>query len=442
MTWAGGPVDGEADDGAPYTGPPPTAPYGAPPRVPGALPGLHPPLPHGAAGPVPWPLGPVPMPPGPHTHLPGPPPGGPPPGGAPPAWGPQGGGPPAWGPQGGGPPAWQPGGGPPPWGHPGWGPPPWALPPPLPHDVPTSFLQMMRTRTWRWWRPLLGLLLFAVVYAVVAVAVVLVGAVGLVTRSTVDLEFADLADPWVLLVTNVSLAVAIPVVWLAWVAAHSMRIGSSSSVLGRLRWDLVRRYVPLALATLGVGIGVQVALGLALDDGLAVAGPTRSFAGLLLVVVLTTPLQSAAEEYVFRGYLSQAIAAWVGRERAGALVAAVITATLFSVAHVPGDFLLFLDRFAFGLAASAVVWLTGGLEAAIVLHAVNNVLVFVLAGALGEGVETDATVTGWAGLLIVVLDVLAMAAFVLLVRRSAARRPPGTRTAAQDLRPWAAAAPR
>ena len=35
-----------------------------------------------------------------------------------------------------------------------------------------------------------------------------------------------------------------------------------------------------------------------------------------------------------------------------------------------------------------MVWLTGGLEAAIVLHAVNNVLVFVLAGALGEGVAT------------------------------------------------------
>ena len=49
----------------------------------------------------------------------------------------------------------------------------------------------------------------------------------------------------------------------------------------------------------------------------------------------------------------------------------------------------FLDRFAFGLAASTVVWLTGGLEASIVLHAVNNVLVFILAGALGDGIATE-----------------------------------------------------
>ena len=66
-----------------------------------------------------------------------------------------------------------------------------------------------------------------------------------------------------------------------------------------------------------------------------------------------------------------------------------MTAALFSAAHVPPDVPTFLDRFAFGLAASAVVWLTGGLEAAIVLHAVNNVLVFVLAGALGDGVGTQ-----------------------------------------------------
>src|SRR3712207_6923299 len=53
--------------------------------------------------------------------------------------------------------------------------------------------------------------------------------------------------------------------------------------------------------------------------------------------------------------------------------------TLFrsSAAHGQFEPIVFLDRFAFGLAASAVVWLTGGLEAAIVLHTVNNVVVFV-----------------------------------------------------------------
>ena len=138
---------------------------------------------------------------------------------------------------------------------------------------------------------------------------------------------------------------------------------------------------------------------------------------LLVVVLLTTPLQSAAEEYVFRGYFSQAIAGWIGRPQAGAIVAAVTTAALFSALHAPPDVPTFLDRFAFGLAASAVVWLTGGLEAAIVLHAVNNVLVFVLAGLLGEGVATTEVPLDL-GLLALVVSLLTMAAYVAVVARS------------------------
>ena len=145
-----------------------------------------------------------------------------------------------------------------------------------------------------------------------------------------------------------------------------------------------------------------------------------SFGWLLVVVLLTTPLQSAAEEYLFRGYLSQAVAGWIRAPGGGAVVAGVLTAALFAAAHVPGDWVTFLDRFAFGLAASAVVWLTGGLEAAIVLHAVNNVLVFVLAGALGDAVATE-EVPGGSGLLFAAGEP-ADDGRVRLVRGRAARR--------------------
>ncbi|MGK5172440.1 CPBP family intramembrane glutamic endopeptidase [Geodermatophilus sp. CPCC 205761] len=413
------PVPGppEPADDEPYSGPPPTGPYAAPPYVPGALHGVHSLPATGAwAGPVAWPLGPVPLQAGPHTLGPPYPPY--PPGPFPPY-----------------PPPWQralldwrPGPPPP------VGPPPgvrWAPPPGTPpHDEPVSFLHAMRARDWRWWRPLLGLLLITVVYAVAATVVVLV---AVVTGAFPDLQFLDLVDPGVLLITNVSLIVAIPIVWLAWVAAHGMEPGWSSSVLARLRWRLFLPYTLLSLPTLGAGILLSVLLGYLLEGG-ALTGPSSSYVWLVLVVVFTTPLQSAAEEYVFRGYLSQAIAGWIRGPRAGAVVAGVLTAALFSAAHAPPDVWTFLDRFAFGLAASAVVWLTGGLEAAIVLHAVNNVLVFLLAGGLGEGVTTDSVPAG-TGLLVVALDLLAMGAYVFLVARSRRRLEPETRTLAQDLRP-------
>jgi membrane protease YdiL (CAAX protease family) len=322
---------------------------------------------------------------------------------------------------------WQQGPGVPPWDATvRWAPPPGTPP----HDVPEPYLRAMRSRDWAWWRPVLGLLLLGVVYLVASTVTVVI---ALLTGVAPDLELLDLVDPATLLVTNVSLIVAIPVVWLAWAGAHGMSIGWSSSVLARFRWRLLLPFTLRALLTIGAGIGVSALLGFLLG-GDGPTGIVPSVGWLLLVVLLTTPLQSAAEEYLFRGYLSQAIAGWIRAPRAGAVVAAVVTAALFSAAHLPTDLPTFLDRFAFGLAASAVVWLTGGLEASVVLHAVNNVVVFVLAGLLGEGVAT-ASVPDGLGYLFLLVTLLSMGGYVWLVARSRPRLRPETTTAALDLRP-------
>ena len=397
---------GNPDAGA-YDGPPPTRP------------------------PEQWQNGPA-IPPQPWGQPPWPQPYGQPP------WPPQ-----QWAPQQWAPQQWVP-----PWGPPPWGPAPWPsrplpvtrwAPPPgtPPHDVPRTFLQAMRARDWAWWRPLLGLLLLAAAYVALVVVTSVAGVLGLLAGGVDPGALPDLAqdeftDPWVLLFLNASLIVAIPCVWLVWVVAHGMRRGWSSSVLARLRRRLFGPYAVMALATLGVGIGLSVLVSFTVG-GEKVTGPVSSFGWLLVVVLLTTPLQSAAEEYVFRGYLSQAIAGWIRAPLAGAVLAALISATLFAAAHGSQDALTFLDRFAFGLAASAVVWLTGGLEAAIVLHAVNNVLVFVLAGALGEGVATEEVPAG-IGVAFALLSLASMGAYVAVVARSRRRLLPETWSAAVDLR--------
>ncbi len=56
------------------------------------------------------------------------------------------------------------------------------------------------------------------------------------------------------------------------------------------------------------------------------------------------------------------------------MVAALVTATLFALAHGAQDPWLFSDRLAFGLVASWLAWRTGGLEAPIALHAANNLV--------------------------------------------------------------------
>jgi len=315
-----------------------------------------------------------------------------------------------------------PGYGPPPYGPVGYPPGPvWGpVRPPsfarVPHAEPQPYLRLMRTVNYRWWRPLLGLLAFLGSYLVAAVIVTFAFLAGGLELDLNRLD--DLTDPVVLALANASLIVALPAVWLAWVV-HTERIGWSSSVLGRIRWRLFLRYGLLALAVLGLGI----LIGLLVGGGI---GPTTGFDGgeyalLLTVVILTTPLQSAAEEYLFRGYLSQAISSWIPSRTGGAILAALLTATLFSFAHAPGDFFTFLDRFAFGLAASAVVWLTGGLEAAIALHAANNVVIFLVIGALGGATSSDIQAESGTAALIVGLDILVMVVYVWMVAKTRKR---------------------
>ena len=100
-------------------------------------------------------------------------------------------------------------------------------------------------------------------------------------------------------------------------------------------------------------------------------------------MLLLTPLQAAGEEYAFRGYLTQAFgglfapAAWARGRSSPAL--------LFALAHGCAR----RSRSSSTGSPSAswpacLVILTGGLEAGIAMHVLNNLLAFGLALAFGD----------------------------------------------------------
>lgn len=92
----------------------------------------------------------------------------------------------------------------------------------------------------------------------------------------------------------------------------------------------------------------------------------------LAIILVTSPLQAAAEEFFFRGYMLQALGSATGRAWAGI----VGSALLFALFHGVQNPALFVDRFAFGLLAGWLVLVTGGLEAGIAAHVVNNLFAF------------------------------------------------------------------
>lgn len=284
------------------------------------------------------------------------------------------------------------------------------------YPEPQPYHLLLRTSRYVWWRPLAGLVVFLAVFATLAIVLTLATVVAEWVRTGETLDevmqsFGQDVSPLVLLGTNLSLAAAIPAAALAMVLANRLRPGWLSSVAGHLRWGLLARMAGLALAVI---VAFTLVSGfLPAGDGtpdvtevqVASLSTWLSFA---VVVLLTTPLQAAGEEYAFRGYGQQVFGAWFGTPWVGAIV----TSLAFAMAHGSQNLPLFLDRFAFGLVACWLVIRTGGLEASIALHAVNNGVLFLLAAAV-DGVGSAITVreVPW---LLVVVDVVQLVVFALL----------------------------
>ncbi len=131
-------------------------------------------------------------------------------------------------------------------------------------------------------------------------------------------------------------------------------------------------------------------------------------------MLLLTPLQAAGEEYAFRGYLTQAFGGLFGRTWAAVLFPAL----LFALAHGGQSPPVFFDRFAFGVVAGLLVVLTGGLEAGIAMHVLNNWLAFGLALAFGDmGSALNPTGGSWWTIPVTLTQSLSYLALVLLLAR-------------------------
>lgn len=242
------------------------------------------------------------------------------------------------------------------------------------------------------WRPVLGVLVVLVGAFLLAPLVwQLVFAIGFVLRGDPLVEsFEALVDtrdpsPMTLAFLNVVLASAIALVWAASRLLHRLPLRWVTSVGPRMRWRYFGACFGLSLLALCATLVVSSVVPQDVDSvAVQVNDFTTTTRDFLLVVLLLTPWQAAGEEYLFRGYLTQAIGGMVGGEVLAKVLAVLVPALLFGLAHGAQDLPVFVDRFAFGVVAGVLVVVTGGLEAAIAMHVLNNFLAFGLALAFAD----------------------------------------------------------
>lgn len=255
---------------------------------------------------------------------------------------------------------------------------------------------------------------YVIITSIVAPSVIGVGYLVQRPDTTVtdyQVAAARYQNPIGLLAQGLSIAALLVFCWALMRWLHRLPMGWLSSVRPGLRW----RYLAGCLLVAAVVLYGAVAVA-GLASGQPVSWrPQPGIVGVLVIVALVTPLQSAAEEYLFRGYLLQTMGSffptpWIG---------IVLSSLLFAALHGSQNLPLFINRLAFGLLAATLVLATGGLEAGIAAHIVNNVGAYSFAAFTSSIADLRAVRSlGWVDAL---TDVAGFAVFavlaVLLARR-------------------------
>lgn len=252
--------------------------------------------------------------------------------------------------------------------------------------IARSYVHQMRARGYRWWRPVLALGAGIVSYA--AMMFVLSAVWYLLSPESLEAgpDVLDVTDPVTMLMTNLSLAALIPATMIATRVGHWRPMGRLWSVAGRIRWGWLAR---ASLVTLVVWGAYLVAMWFV--SGEEPSARPEHVGWLLLITLLTTPLQAAGEEVAFRGGLLQGVGAWIRNPVVALVVGAVLSTVFFAVAHTSFDPWILLELGSMAACACYLTWRTGGLEAAIALHVVNNLVITV--GLLLVGGLADAYVS-------------------------------------------------
>ncbi len=207
-----------------------------------------------------------------------------------------------------------------------------------------------------------------------------------------------------------SVAVLIPWSMVVQRLLYGVRGRSLVSVVSRFRFDEFGRALVFA-GPLSVLCITAVSLVTPVEPA---RFSTVDLVGLLAVTLLLTPLQAAGEEFGFRGLVLRVASSWSRDPRTSLVLGVVVSAVLFAAIHVQGNPWLNIHYLTLGVGAALITCRTGGLETAVVLHALNNTVGFAFALVLHTDLLGG---TGAPVLLLLAVPTVATTAAVLLSRR-------------------------
>lgn len=233
----------------------------------------------------------------------------------------------------------------------------------------------------RWWVPVL---LTIVVVAATYLLQLLLGSVaaivevGMLGKDPTDLSLT----PLTYLATNLAIILIAPLALLLLAKAGRVQWRSALSVGRSFQWGRLGMYVSLFAVLMVITNGVLQVVN---PSPLSLFGVSGMTIALLAVVLLTTPLQAAAEEVTFRGVLTSSYASWIRASGPALILGITCSSVLFAALHTSTDPWMILNYLGLGASTAVMALLSRGLEAPIAFHVMNNVFAMGIGALFADG---------------------------------------------------------
>jgi membrane protease YdiL (CAAX protease family) len=263
------------------------------------------------------------------------------------------------------------------------------------NEYPLSFLDQVRLGKTDWFRYFFGLFLILFFWFILGslfVAAPIVWAMADGNPDTaVNLEtgFVTGIDPLLnYIALNLSFGTMIIGVFLTVKFVHGRPFRSLVTPARKLNWRRLGQGFGLWLLLVALASGVEYLLH---PEIYTIVFDARRFWPFALVVLLLTPMQTTAEELLFRGYLLQA----TGHLSRNFWVLALINGFLFMVPHlgnpelVASAILLPLFYLSFGAIFAFITLRDNSAELAIGAHAANNLYSALFANYANSALQTE-----------------------------------------------------
>lgn len=290
----------------------------------------------------------------------------------------------------------------------------------------------------RWYKPILVAVLSAVFYSVGVIAQFAGFFIWALFALGGDGDFnawserlIDMNTTTGILFGLVSVILMWPAVEFATLCVYRRRLSSMISLHGGLRLRRLGRYMLYGSAVWVVCAIVMVLFSVG-SMGNLTSGIVwnQHVLAMLIAFVLLVPFQATAEEIVFRGLAMNVIGAWL-RHPAWAVLIPVPFFVFGHIYDLPG----LIDVGIFAVIVGTLTIITGGLEAGIAFHIINNLFAFVLGVLSGADLNATSSPT-----IEVVMSIIAPVGFAVIVvldhrRRGGSSSRRGGPTDREPLRP-------